>query len=164
MEHPLLGKSDRLTFNNFPSESIDLEDFKTPEQKLLYYEMLVLSEVMMIIMFWQVTRASYTLPPDWRHHPPQCEPHCGQSPALSVLRVLPTAGPGWWTRDGGRSPGRQTLVPDRLAVPPAGAGAGGQSDLPPGCQPPAGDDHTTVRQLSTQGYRGCQGWSKTGQF
>ena len=51
MEHPLLGKSDRLTFNNFPSESIDLEDFKTPEQKLLYYEMLVLSEVMMIIMF-----------------------------------------------------------------------------------------------------------------
>ena len=45
MEHPLLGKSDRLIFNNFPSNSSDLEDFKTPQQKLLYHEMLVLSEV-----------------------------------------------------------------------------------------------------------------------
>ena len=45
MEHPLLGKSDRLTFNNFPSNSSDLEDFKTPQQILLYHEMLVLSEV-----------------------------------------------------------------------------------------------------------------------
>ena len=50
MEHASLGKSDRLIISNFPANSSDLEDFRTSQQKLLYYEMLVLSEVIMIII------------------------------------------------------------------------------------------------------------------
>ena len=50
MEHPSLGKSDRLIITNFQSNLSDLEEFKTPQQKLLYYEVLVLSEVIMIMI------------------------------------------------------------------------------------------------------------------
>ena len=50
MEHPSLGMSDRLIITNFQSNLSDLEDFKTPQQKLLYYEVLVLSEVIMIMI------------------------------------------------------------------------------------------------------------------
>ena len=72
MEHPLLGKSDRLSISKFESNSSDLEDFKTGPEKLLYHEMLVLSEVMMIMISSTAQRQTSLLYfTDWWHYSTQ---------------------------------------------------------------------------------------------
>ena len=45
IDHPLLGKSDRLVINKFERNSIESEDFTTPWEQLLYFQIVVLSEV-----------------------------------------------------------------------------------------------------------------------